>query len=573
MRIVTVNEMRALEAHADAAGYSYKDMMETAGRAIAERIKAALPDTKESRVLFLIGKGNNGGDGLVAARIIKDETEITLGLVSLRGYADEQIKLFVAWPIPTIIFSNDKFNDYLATRNIIKRADLVVDAVLGTGVKLPLREEVSALLTSLKRGLKERESEPLLRDKPMRFLAVDIPSGVDADTGQAAPETLPADETLTFEALKPGHVCYPGAGLLGTLMVTPLGLPDGLSQPPTQHVITLSEAKRLWPKRPPDANKGTFGKALIVAGSSQYIGAAALAGEGAYRVGAGLVTVATPAPNVSILAPRLVEATWLALTHEHGAIDEGAADAVWATYADYTAVLIGPGLGQSQATAAFIEVLFAPEHTTPPLPTTYPDPPPPSLTPVAQPAPEATLPPLVIDADGLNLLAKLPKWWTRVPANTILTPHAGEMARLAGITAAEGRTPSQRTPSQIVQANRYLLAREKAAAWQCIVVLKGANTLIAHPDGRMAVIPVATPALARAGTGDVLAGAICGCLAQGLDPFDAAVVAAFVHGTAGTLAAERMGTTAAVLASDVLAAIPAAIARVELAEVPRAEVL
>ncbi|MBX3085166.1 MAG: NAD(P)H-hydrate epimerase [Anaerolineae bacterium] len=562
MRIVTVEEMRALEAAADAAGYSYKEMMETAGRAVADRIKVLLPDTQESRVLFLIGKGNNGGDGLVAARMLKDETVMTIGFVSLRDFSDEQIKLFVTENIPCIIFSNDKYTNYTATRTVMKRADVVVDAVLGTGAKLPLREDVQTLLKMVKQGLDERNAIPQLREKPIHFLAVDIPSGVDADTGQAAPETLPATETITFEALKPGHVCYPGAGLLGTLMVASLELPSTINYPTLQQVVTLDVVRPLMPKRPADANKGTFGKALVVAGSGQYIGAVALAAESAYRVGAGLVTVATPAPNVGLLAPRILEATWLELSHEYGAIDESAADVIWDRFPDYTAALIGPGLGTAEATGAFMDVLFPLDDKADPLPTTYPDPPPPSMAmdgqPAAPTAPEIKPPPLVIDADALNLLAKMDAWWKRLPPRTILTPHPGEMARLANIEAQ-----GDKSPSQIVQRNRYLLAREKARAWNCVLVLKGANTIIADPDGRVAVIPVATPALSRAGTGDVLAGAIVGCLAQGLDPFDAAMLAAFIHGTAGNVATERLGTTASVLASDVLHAIPAAIGKVD----------
>ena len=569
MQIVTVEEMRALEAAADHAGYSYKTMMSVAGRAVADRIKALLPDKQESRVLFLIGKGNNGGDGLVAARFLKDETLMTIGFVSLRDYSDEQIKLFVSENIPCNIFANDKFNQYAATRLLMKRADVVVDAVLGTGAKLPLRDEVQMLLRVVKEGLDERNAIPQLKEKPIHFVAVDIPSGIDADTGEAAPEVLPASETITFEALKPGHVCYPGAGLLGTLMVASLELPESIKRPADQRVITIHEARPLLPDRPADANKGTFGKALVVAGSGQYIGAVALAAESAYRVGAGLVTVATPAPNVSLLAPRILEATWLGLSHENGAIDESAADEVWNRFPDYTAALIGPGLGQAEATGAFMDVLFPLNDDADPLPTTYPDPPPPTMLmdkadkPAAPAVPEIKPPPLVIDADALNLLAKMDGWWKRLPPRTILTPHAGEMARLAQIEAQ-----GDKSPAQVVQINRYHLARQKAKEWNVVLVLKGANTIIADPDGRVSVIPVATPALSRAGTGDVLAGAVVGYLAQGLDPYDAAVAAAFMHGMAGNIATERLGTTASVLASDVLHAIPAAIHRVEQTKLP-----
>jgi NAD(P)H-hydrate epimerase len=565
MRIVTTAEMRTLEEAADNAGYSYAEMMEAAGRAIAERLKALLPDRQESRVLFLVGKGNNGGDGFVAARILREETLMTIGIITLRPYADGEVQACLAAHVPISLFANDKLNNYNGTVAMVMLADVIVDAVLGTGVKLPLREDVQTLLTQVKRGIAERIKNPQTKDRPQRILAVDLPSGLDADTGEIAPEALTAHETLTFEALKPGHLCFPGAAHVGAVMVTPLDLPPTIPYPPLQQVVTVPVARVLLPARAIDANKGTFGKALVVAGSAQYIGAVALAAESAYRVGAGLVTVATPAPNVSLLAPRLLEATWIELSHEYGAIDEGAADTIWDKLLDYTALLIGPGLDQAQCTRAFIDVLFPPHDDAAPLPTTYPDPllptsrlgdalaagEPPSTS-KRNPNAEVTFPPLVIDADGLNLLAAISQWWTRLPPRTVLTPHAGEMARLAKIEAAAGKTGAQ-----LVQGQRYALVRAKAAEWKCIVVLKGANTIIASPDGRMSVIAVATPALARAGTGDVLAGAIVGLLAQGLAPFEAATLAAYLHGTAGLLAAERLGTTASVLASDVLASIPA----------------
>lgn len=567
MRIVTVEEMRALEAAADKAGYSYAEMMETAGRAIADRIKALLPDRQESRVLFLVGTGNNGGDGFVAARLLRDETLMTVGIVSLRPYTDEQVQAAAAAHGPINVFANDKLNNYSGTVAMVMMADVIVDAILGTGVKLPLREDVQTLITQVRRGIAERTKNPQTKDRPQRILAVDLPSGLDADTGEIAPEALTAHETITFEALKPGHVCFPGAAHVGVVMVAPLNLPPTTPYPVLQHVVTVPIARALLPERPIDANKGTFGKALVVAGSAQYIGAVALAAEGAYRVGAGLVTVATPAPNVALLAPRLLEATWIELSHEYGAIDEGAADTIWDKLPDYTALLIGPGLDQAQCTRAFIDVLFPPHDEASSLPTAYPDAPrPPFVLGDAQttgeqpsasrrnPNAEVTFPPLVIDADGLNLLAAINQWWTRLPPRTILTPHAGEMARLAKIGAAEGKTAAQ-----VVQGQRYALARAKAAEWKCIVVLKGANTIVANPDGRVSVIAVATPALAKAGTGDVLAGAIVGLLAQGLDPYDAAVLATYLHGTAGLMAADRVGTAVSVLASDVLAAIPAAV--------------
>ena len=228
-----------------------------------------------------------------------------------------------------------------------------------------------------------------------------------------------------------------------------------------------------------------------------------------------------------------------------------------------SALLIGPGLGQETPTAEFMEALFQPESTKAKVRTMGFGFAPAVAVQSDETATETktdnvvTLPPLVIDADGLNLLAKIDKWWTRLPANTILTPHPGEMARLSGI-----EDTAKHKAIEQVQSNRIGLAVEKAAAWNAIVVLKGAFTVIAAPDGRVAVLPFATPSLARAGTGDVLAGMVTGLLAQGLTPFDSAIVAGYLHGYAGELATGYVGHSASVLASDVAEHVADALATV-----------
>lgn len=325
---------------------------------------------------------------------------------------------------------------------------------------------------------------------------------------------------------------FPGAAALGTLHVATLDLPAEL---PARDEIrrTLVDAgavKALLPPRPADSNKGTFGKALVVGGSATYVGAPGLAALGAYRAGAGLVTVAAPEAVVQALAGHLLEVTWLPLPGiPAGTLDSALLDQM----RGYDALLVGPGMGRAFDVSRFLTALVGPV--------------------------QEDFPPLVIDADGLNLLAGQDEWWTQLPERTVLTPHPGEMARLARV---EAEPESGRSAVQIVQARRLELAAEKAAQWRCVVLLKGAYSVVAAPDGRLAVIPFADAALARAGTGDVLAGMIVGLLAQGLEPFDAAAVGAYLHGYAGTLAAAYTGTRASVLASDVAANIHAAIAGV-----------
>jgi NAD(P)H-hydrate repair Nnr-like enzyme with NAD(P)H-hydrate dehydratase domain len=288
-----------------------------------------------------------------------------------------------------------------------------------------------------------------------------------------------------------------------------------------------------------------------------------LAAQAAYRVGAGLVTVAAPQTIIPMLASHITEATWILLPHDMGVINEAAVAVLRKELGGYSAMLLGPGIGQEDATQEFIEAFLVREKKG-------------SRSQrrmgFAVAAAEAVvesddekdsdqLPPMVIDADALNLLAKMDEWWTRLPTRSIVTPHPGEMARLAKI-----EDETKRKATEIVQSNRLGLAAESAAKWNCVVVLKGAHTVIADPDGRVAVTPFANAALARAGTGDVLAGAVAGYLAQGLDPFDAAVTATYVHGYAGELAASYMGTKASVVAGDIVATLADSISAVETAE-------
>ncbi|MCB0118299.1 MAG: NAD(P)H-hydrate dehydratase, partial [Anaerolineales bacterium] len=260
--------------------------------------------------------------------------------------------------------------------------------------------------------------------------------------------------------------------------------------------------------------KGTFGTAFVVAGSTSYTGAAMFAGKAAYRIGAGLVTLAVPQPLHASLAGHLPEATWVLLPHEHGFISEEAVYYVLNNLDRATAFLLGPGLGDKQTTKIFLEQIL----------------------------PSIEIP-AVFDADGLRHLSSIRNWSNILPVTAVLTPHPGEMSVMTGLSREE------------IQSNREEVAAKYAKEWGHVVVLKGAFTVIASPDGHCCIIPVATPALARAGTGDVLAGLIVGLRAQGVDAYEAAVAGAFIHAQAGLYAAEILGNTASVLASDVLDAV------------------
>ncbi len=573
-KIISVEQMRAVEAAGDAAGVSYAQMMDRAGRAVADRVKALLEEFPEPRVAVLVGKGNNGGDGLVAGRLIAAETKaiVSFFLVEPRDEADPVFAPIRAAGLLAADAPTDAEQGYRVLRTMVANADILIDALLGTGVQLPLKGDLEKILRQVHKALNDRRTDhpPTLINTPGAphysaireplIIAVDVPTGLDADSGALDPNAIHADETITFEAAKPGLLVFPGAEAVGTLHIAALGLPAKLEPLASakQTLIDAATAHKLLPDRPASANKGTFGKALIVGGSVNYTGAAVLAALSAYRIGAGLVTVGAPTRIIPILAAHLMEATWLLLPEDMGVLSKGAARVLRDELDGYTALLVGPGLGQEEATEEFIGALFQTENAVKAKARSIGFAFPSAEQQKEDAKQEKSLPPLVIDADGLNLLAKLDSWWTRLPPRTILTPHPGEMARLSKIED-EGDLKA----NDKVQANRISLATEKAAAWNMIVVLKGAHTVIADPDGRVAVLPFANAALARAGTGDVLAGMIVGLLAQGLDPFDAATAAAYVHGYAGELAVNFVGSKASVLAGDVAAHIPDALATIE----------
>lgn len=540
MKLVTVAEMRAVEQEADAGGLTYDLMMQHAGRNLADAVlelMAAAEAEEELQVLGLVGPGNNGGDTLVAlARLAEKGWKARAYLV--RRKAEKDALTAALEKAGGEIHLAEKDADFRQLQSFIETADVLLDGVLGTGFKLPLKEEIGRVLAAAQEILIEVEWPPLV-------VAVDCPSGVDCETGQAAAETIPADVTVTMAAVKQGLLKLPAFDLVGELRVVGIGPLDGLAswQAIRNEVAEAGPVSGLLPPRPSNAHKGTFGTALIAAGSVNYTGAALLAGRAAYRSGAGLVTLAVPAPLHAALAGQFPEATWLLLPHEAGVIASDAAEVLGRHLERVTALLLGPGFGLEETTGHFLFALLrgAAKKTAG------------GRIGFVQPAGGGSdpgvlrLPPLVLDADGLKLLAKIDHWAALLPAPAVLTPHPGEMAALTGLTVDE------------IQRSRLETARRFAQTWGHVVVLKGAFTVVAAPDGRTTTIPVATPALARAGTGDVLAGLIVGLRAQGLDAYAAAVAGAWLHARAGLLALEMLGNPASVLAGDVLEAIPDAL--------------
>ncbi|MCX7608966.1 MAG: NAD(P)H-hydrate dehydratase [Anaerolineales bacterium] len=539
MKLVSVSQMRAIEQEANASGLTYAQMMENAGFNLAREVirlteQESMNEYDEIYVLGLVGPGNNGGDTLVAlANLAELGLKATACLVNRKSEHDPLIDRLLEKGGE--IFSVAWKDGLTQLREHLQTCDILLDGVLGTGAKLPLKEEIASVLEMVRYTLE-------LLDQPPLVVAVDCPSGVDCDTGAVAPQTIPADVTVTMAAVKRGLLALPAYEMVGDLRVVGIGDLTTLSswREILDEVASGERVAALLPKRKADAHKGTFGTAVVVAGSVNYTGAALLAGKAAYRSGAGLVTLAIPASLHPALAGHLPEATWILLPHELGVIASSAADVLAQSLNRATAMLIGPGFGLEETTREFLERLLMADSVVKVSPRRI------GFLREAETKEEPTklsLPPLVFDADGLKLLAKIEDWAKRLPTPTILTPHPGEMSVLTDLSVEE------------IQRDRLAIARRFAAEWGHVIVLKGAFTVIAAPDGRTATIPVATPALARAGTGDVLAGLIVGLRAQGMEAYEAALAGAWIHAQAGLAAAHSVGNSASVLAGDVLDAI------------------
>jgi hydroxyethylthiazole kinase-like uncharacterized protein yjeF len=559
MKVVTTEEMRRIERETDAAGISYATMMENAGRAVAEACPPFIPPNfrgekrggvTDRRILVLVGPGNNGGDGLVAGRYLHDAgVYVTFYVWKRRVEDDENYRLATERDIPVVWAEED--DGFATLRRLLGESDVVIDALLGTGVDRPIRESLKGILTVVgevqgarckmqdaeEKGALFSPSFPSFSAPPPFpvLVAVDVPTGLNCDTGAIDPASVPADLTVTFGFPKRGQFLFPGAEYVGQLIVADIGIPPHLADDVQVEVATPEMVKELLPARPMSAHKGTFGKALVVAGSVNYTGAAYLASAAATRVGTGLVTLALAESIHPILASKLSEVTFLLLPQTLGVLVPDAIKVLGERIQDYDALLLGPGLGREKETIQFVQRLLKVE---------------PGkrgrigfLTSEEAKGGKLSLPLLVIDADGLNALADAPNWWEHLKGLSILTPHPGEMSRLTGLTVRE------------IEADRLGVTRQMAEKWGQVIILKGAYTVIAGPEGRVVINPFANPGLATAGSGDVLAGAIAGFLAQGLAPFDAAVAGAYVHGLAGELVRKELGGTGMV-AGDLLPVLP-----------------
>ncbi len=519
MKIVTAAEMREIDRSAiEDLGIAGVVLMENAGMAVVQAAYELLEASGGSKVGIFAGKGNNGGDGFVVARHLHNAGyDVQVYLLAqadqLRG--DAAVNCGIAQRMDVPIHEVLKW-----TAGRIRRAaagaDLLVDAIFGTGlsgeVRGPARHAIEALNAS---------GAPIL--------AVDMPSGVHADTGAKLGSAVQATVTVTFGLLKAGLYQYPGAELAGRVRIADIGIPPAVvdAQGLKTELITGDLVRPLLPERPPAGHKGDFGRVLVVAGSRGMTGACALAAEGALRVGAGLVTMAVPESLNSILEAKVTEATSVALPEtEVLSLSIEAEDDLARLSEGADAVVLGPGLSQAASTQELVRALVPRIGR-----------------------------PLVLDADGLNALAGAKGVLRRRRQATIITPHPGELARLRRCSIGE------------IQADRLASARGAAADLGCNVLLKGAGTVVAAPDGRAAVNPTGNSGLACGGTGDVLAGMVGGLVAGGLQPYEAGLVAAFWHGLAADVAVEKLGERSLV-ASDVCRHLGAAALKIQRNQEP-----
>ncbi|AII57573.1 carbohydrate kinase [Dehalococcoides mccartyi] len=503
MEITTSIRMRQIEDDCQKRGISTETLMENAGRAVAVFTRHLLEQKNGSRVLILAGAGNNGGDGLVAGRYLQSWGE---DVSIFKPFRDTQKNKTIS---DGLKLPENIFTDLTKLEECLADTDIVIDALLGTGANRPL-EGIYKQALQMAAAVKSTRPE-------MQVLAVDLPSGLNADTGQADAACLKADFTLSLGVAKQGLFTHCGLELSGVVLVVDIGIPPGLTSDIHTHLIEKDWVRGILPVRSAHANKGSFGRVMIVAGSERYIGAAMLAGSAAMRIGAGLVNLALPQSLTGAVSAKIPEAIYLPLPEVScGIPDSSASRLILSELGKYDVLLIGPGLGQSAYSARLVSEVLS------------------------------NLPAgikVVIDADALNILAAIPDWWLEYKFDAILTPHPGEMGRLTKTTA------------ESVQSDRFGICRESARKWGKTIILKGAGTIISSPQGETLCNPAANPVLASAGTGDVLAGIISGLLGQGLNLFEAAGLGVNLHSAAAEALRNEMGD-AGVLASDLLLKLP-----------------
>ena len=512
MYVLDAARMRAVDARATGElGLTVAALMERAGEGLAGHVRAHFEAPRGERVWVLCGRGHNGGDGMVAARHLrKTGSRVSVLLVGARA-RDLKGAPRACWSrlktLKVPCFEAPEAASVAKFAARLGEADLIVDALLGTGARGPLEGAMRAACDAI-------------RAAGAPVVSADLPTGVDATTGECQPEAVKARLTVTFAFPKLGHLLQPGRSRCGTLEIVDIGIPESLLSAEDRRfeVLTPQAVSALLPRRPPSAAKGDVGRVRIVGGAPGMLGAPALAARAALRAGTGLVSVSIPRALYPALAPLLLEATATlydgsdAHSHTYLALEAHLRD-----LESTDALALGPGLSRQREAAQLAALLVR----------------------------RARLP-IVLDADGLNAFEGHAETLAQRTCPLVLTPHAGELARLARMSREE------------VERARLSLPSECAGAWNAVVLLKGSPTVVSDPAGRTRLNPTGNAGMATAGSGDVLTGIVASLLGRGLSPFDAASVAAYVHGFAGDLAREAVGEESLV-ASDLLLYLPEAL--------------
>jgi hydroxyethylthiazole kinase-like uncharacterized protein yjeF len=484
--LVTGDEMRVVEQRFVDAGGDLDWLMRQAGMQVASRV----PPGKA--VLILAGPGNNGGDALVAGSILRERGD------RVHVYTYKR----AGGSVPDAVVAEDD-TDQVSLTMELQRADVLIDGLLGIGRRRPIEGALRHIIEAANAA-------------PAHRIAVDLPTGVDADSGDVETVAFRAHVTVTLGFGKRGLWGTAGAMHSGVIEIADIGLPPGSAAGANCVLLDQADIRPLLPRRTNDWNKGKSGRVLVISGSARFPGAPSLVGMAAYRAGAGLVDMAVPLAIKPVVAGRLLESVFTAVVAGHELTPESVPD-IAAAVADSDAVALGPGLGSADQTHQAVRQLL--------------------------PLLKAMGKPLLLDADGLNAVAQWDSWWKQLPPTTVLTPHPGEMGRLLGTTTSD------------VQRDRFAAARNAADRWNCVVVLKGSNTIVAGPGHALRVCPLGGPNLAVGGTGDVLTGIVASYLGQGLDPLAAATAGAWVHAAAGDELRSELGDTGTV-ATDLWDRIP-----------------
>lgn len=501
MKLFSKEEMQRVEAMAQRSGVPMETLMERAGEALAAETESRLRPIKGKRAVVLCGKGNNGGDGFVCARLLWEKgIKCTVVLAQGEPASDLAQRAFAALPKELEVLGGEGQSEEAAQR--IDRADVILDCVFGFN----FRGELSG-----------RAKELIYRANCRDCLKIsaDLPSGAECDTGRVAQGAFRANVTVTFTGKKPANASYPALEYCGETVVRQVGVPPVLLEAAESRLMETDAEFARSCLREPDVqcNKGDLGKLLLVCGSYGMAGACIMAAKAALRCGVGLLQIAVEKKLYPILAQAVPEAVFLVLDWENRRGESG--ERLCRALESASACLMGCGLGELSETVC--PVVFS--HCSIPL---------------------------VADADALNFCARHPGILEEADLPLILTPHPGEMARLCGDSVAE------------IQADRLDAAREKARETGAVVALKGARTIIAAPDGRCAVNPAGNPGMAKGGSGDVLAGIIASFAAQGMPAFEAACAGVWYHGLAGDLCAERYGMRS-MLPTDLISLLPEAL--------------